>query len=56
MRKNSVRHIYKRLYLLTHQINDIKLYYQVSTLLKHIKSPKIISYKQLEMFENEKSI
>lgn len=53
MRKNSVKRIYKRLYLLTRKTADIKLYYQVSTLLKYIKTPKIIIYKQLTMFNNE---
>ena len=53
MRKNSVNHIYKRQYLLTRYIDDIKLFYQVSSLLKYIKTPKTISYKQLKMFENE---
>lgn len=53
MRKNAVNHIYKRYYLLTCYNYDIKLFYQVSSLLKYIKTPKIISYKQLKMFENE---
>lgn len=53
MRKNSVQHIYKRQYLLARYIDDIKLYYQVSSLLKYIRTPKIICYKQLTMFENE---
>lgn len=53
MRKNAVKHIYKRLYLLTRKTDDIQLYYQVSSLLKYIKTPKIISYKQLTMFDNE---
>ena len=53
MRNNSVKRIYKRLYLLTRKTDDIELYYQVSTLLKYIKTPKIICYKQLTMFDNE---
>ena len=53
MRKNAAKRIYKRLYLLTRKTDDIELYYQVSTLLKYIKTPKKICYKQLTMFDNE---